>query len=117
MVLLMLLVVVLRVLRMLRVVLLVVLDRAGPRVMLRMVGWRWQALLRVGVMLVEAGTSAMSGRQQQRQRLGYAKTKRGGQKRFKECRGRRGDAGGDAGRLRVAVGLQQRYARDRVQRE
>jgi hypothetical protein len=72
MVLLMLLVVVLR---MLRVMLLVVLDRAGPRVVLRMVGWRWQALGRVGVMLVEAGTSAMSGRQQQRQRQAICKKK------------------------------------------
>jgi len=37
-----------------------VLDHAGPRMMLmlRMVGWRWQALRRVGVMLEDAPESA-----------------------------------------------------------
>jgi hypothetical protein len=44
----------LRVLRVLRVVLVLVLllDSAGPRMVLRVMGRRWQALGRVGVMLV-----------------------------------------------------------------
>lgn len=57
----------LRVLRVLRVMLVVVLNNAGPLVVLRMlgqrvVGWRWQALLGVGVMLEGGMSAGCSGR-------------------------------------------------------
>jgi len=86
-------------LRVLRVMLvLLVLDRAGPRVVLRMMGGRWQALGWVGVMLGGGAKSAMSRGQQQ-----YAKSKkRRSEKRRTSGQGRSGgDAGGDAGRCEL----------------